>query len=105
MLILKTGVTGYCETGCVRPQIWDAMAIAEKVFKDFGYDCIVTSLCDGKHSRNSKHYEGNAMDLRTRHLKDGEAERITELLANRLGVKYDVILEGNHIHAEFDPKS
>jgi len=105
MLIIKKGVKGYCETGCVRPQIWDAISIAEKVFSGFGYDCTITSLCDGKHSRNSKHYEGNALDLRTRHLKGDDAQKIKDVLANRLGSKYDVILEGNHIHVEFDPKS
>lgn len=104
MLILKDGVLGYCETGCVRPQIWDAMTIAAKVFSDFGYDCIVTSLCDGKHGRNSKHYEGNGADFRTRHLKDDEKQQVTDTLANTLGDKYDCILESDHLHVEFDPK-
>ena len=104
MLIIKKGVKGYCETGCVRPQIWDAMTIADKVYSDFGYDCVVTSLCDGSHSRNSKHYEGNGLDLRTRHVAEADKHPIRDKLANKLGKKYDVILEGNHIHVEFDPK-
>lgn len=104
MLSFKESVRGYCKTGVVRPQIWDAMVIANKVYNDFGYDCIVTSLCDGKHSKNSKHYEGNGVDLRIRHLLDGEPQQIRDVLANRLGPEYDVILENTHIHIEYDPK-
>lgn len=104
MLSFKNGVKGYCKAGCVRPQVWDAIETAARVYADFGYDCIVTSLCDGKHSKNSKHYEGNAVDLRIRHLLDGEPQQIRDVIANRLGVEYDVILENTHIHVEYDPK-
>ncbi len=104
MLSLKSGVKGYCKTGCVRPQVWDAIETATTVYLEFGYNCVVTSLCDGKHSKNSKHYEGNAVDFRTRHLTDDDVMPIREALVARLGPDYDVILEATHIHVEYDPK-
>jgi hypothetical protein len=104
MIQLKDGVELYCETGTIRPQTWDAIKVADKVYGGFGFNCIVTSVCDGKHSRNSKHYEGNGVDFRTRHVPEELRSEIHEVLANRLGPKYDVILEKTHIHVEFDPK-
>lgn len=67
-------------------------------------DAIVTSARDGKHSERSLHYEGRAIDLRTRDLSSGQQEFLAERLKVELGPNYDVVLEETHIHVELDPK-
>ena len=104
MLMLKDGVLGYCRTGCVRPPVWDALIVTNAILTAIGKDCVITSLCDGRHSRNSKHYEGNAFDLRNRHLTDIETADVAAKLKESLGIEYDVVVEETHIHVEYDPK-
>ena len=53
----------------------------------------------------SKHYEGKALDLRTRDFSRDTAEKITVKLQNNLGRDYDVVNEKEHIHVEYDPKN
>lgn len=66
---------------------------------------VVTSLYDGTHLPNSFHYKGRAADLRTRHLDAASVDRMWKLLAQTLGPGWDVILESDHIHIEFDPRA
>jgi hypothetical protein len=49
----------------------------------------------------SLHYRGFAVDLR---LPTDNKEEIRAELAASLGAEYDVILEIDHIHIEYDPK-
>ena len=89
----------------IRPQINVALAIANDVYADRGYELVVTSVNDGKHSTTSLHYDGAAADLRTRHLGDQTiAIGIVENLREQLGPDFDVILESDHIHLEWQPK-
>ena len=71
-------------------------------------DLVITSGTDSKHGRASKHYIGNAIDLRTHTLPGGSmgeaATRARQWLADALGSEYDVVLESDHIHIEWDPK-
>jgi RHS repeat-associated protein len=68
-----------------------------------GRDAIVTFTTNGAHSRNSFHYGGNAIDLRTRDVV-GEIANITAALREAFGRNFDVLNEGDHIHIEYDPK-
>lgn len=63
---------------------------------------VITSAIDGQHSPKSLHYSGNAVDIRSRNWPDsiGMAQQIREIL----GQDFDVILEVDHLHIEFDPK-
>ena len=100
MLMLKEGV----RTVGIRPEISLAATVAYTVYKDMGYDCVITSLVDGTHSPTSLHYAGSAMDLRTRHLPQGVDAQIKTVLEDALGEDYDIILESTHIHVEFQPR-
>ena len=84
--------------------ILHAMAVAEPIMEKWGA-FTVTSVRDGKHSARSLHYVGLAMDVRIWALKEDadKTQAITELKA-ALGPDYDVVLEADHIHVEFDPK-
>lgn len=67
-------------------------------------DFVITCATDGKHGRGSRHYFGNAIDIRTRTLNADDAHKAHRLLAGALSVEFDVILEPDHIHVEWDPK-
>jgi len=63
---------------------------------------VVTSVRDGTHGYASFHPSGRAFDLR---LPVGvNFQRFTADLKKHLGCKFDVVLESNHIHVEYDPK-
>lgn len=66
--------------------------------------CVVTSGSDGQHQEHSKHYTHEALDLRRFHLEAHEVCPIVEALKDTLGQDFDVVIEGDHFHIEFDPK-
>lgn len=69
-----------------------------------GKNMVITSANDGKHKEGSLHYKNLALDIRTRHLEKDEIQIVLNYLRNKLGGDYDVILESDHIHIEYDPK-
>lgn len=82
--------------------LWIGLTIANEVYKEFGKELVWTSADDGRHGLTSLHYNGDAADLRIYSDIDNEALR-AEIKA-RLNIDYDVLLEGNHIHLEFQPR-
>ena len=99
---LKKGVT----PNGLMPQLLLALMVADQVWADNGQELVVTSLNDSKHSRTSLHYAGCAADLRTRYFDPDQVETIAELLREALGncPDYDVVVESDHIHLEWQPK-
>ena len=79
------------------------------VFESNNVECIITSLADGKHSESSKHYEGNAIDYRTRHIANAAVKtKIITEIKESLTQDFDVVFEdagtdNEHLHVEFDP--
>lgn len=65
-------------------------------------ECTVTSGVDGEHSIGSKHYVGHALDVRTKGVPG--MDTIAAQIRDSLGDEFDVILEGDHLHVEFDPE-
>ncbi len=89
----------------MQPPVVLAIQIAAGVYQEFNQDTlVVTSLCEGHHKRGSAHYSGRAFDLRIWGLDDN-LDRVVKKLANDLGDEFDVILESDHVHVEYDPKS
>ena len=84
------------------PQMAIAYTIACKCYGQ--YDCVITSANDSKHGPNSLHYKGQALDLRTRHLNGQGLQSVYHKLKESLGDQFDVVLEADHIHIEFDVK-
>ena len=78
-----------------------ALQIVEPILKKHGQELVITSMMDGTHMPSSLHYKGLAVDLRIwdLHHKDSCVSKIK----NALGESYDVILEVDHIHLEYDP--
>lgn len=65
---------------------------------------VITSGMEGKHKVGSKHYKGHAFDFRTKHIVWNQAVAVAKLLREKLGPDFDVILERDHLHVEWDPK-
>lgn len=88
----------------ISPQIVLAATICNSVYQENGYECVITSMSDGTHSNRSLHYFGDAVDLRIRNVPKNQWENLTNLLKEALGSEFDVVLESNHIHVEYDPR-
>lgn len=85
-------------------QLLLAIFIADAIYLENGFDCVLTSVNDSTHSKTSLHYSGNAVDLRTREIPVSIIGKIVEQLQDALKWNYDVVLESNHIHIEYQPK-
>jgi len=86
----------------IRPEIIIGVLVADSILPYYGQDAVITSAVDGKHKRASAHASGRAVDLRIWDLQDKEYA-VTQL-SEALGDEFDVILESDHIHMEYDPK-
>jgi len=100
MLSLKPGVR---ITG-MRPEILLAAVSAMEVYKAAGHDLTITACVDGKHSTGSLHYTGAAIDIRTRDLPPADVQKVLAQIKECVGGDFDVLLETDHIHIEFQPK-
>ena len=101
MIRLKNGVN---PTG-IKPELLLVLMVADQVYAEAGYECVITSLVDSTHSDTSRHYQGCAVDFRTRHLANGNmAMEITNEIRKRLERHYMVLFEHNHIHVSYKPR-
>lgn len=85
---------------------WAAI-VADGIYRAAGSEATITSGSDGKHSARSKHYAENnesgmveALDFRTWGV---DADSIAGKMRSKLGENYDVVVESDHIHVEYDP--
>lgn len=91
--------------GDLKPTTRKIIDAAEYAFGKYGITPTITSAVDGTHMANSKHYTGDALDWR---IWESDARGLTASIAAEmryyLGSDYDVVLEKDHIHVEYDPK-
>ena len=109
MISIKPGVKLQCPklsaSGRTISSVWGvALPVIASVYESGGYECVITSAFDGVHKQDSLHYIGRALDFRTRHLTDPLAFNIATAIRRALGPDFDVVLEEDHIHIEYDPK-
>jgi hypothetical protein len=102
LIQLKQGV----DLRGIQPEILLAAMIAEPVFASRSKDLVITAALDGKHMVGSLHYTGRAIDVRTAAagITGEQAHGIARDLQVALGAQFDVVVEDDHIHIEFDPK-
>ena len=97
MLKIKSGVKP-------RSLIIAAAAINTAIDIDAPFDVVITSGNDSKHMKGSKHYDDAALDIRRFNIPAKWLDRFLTKLRGRLGGDYQVILEKDHIHVEYDPE-
>lgn len=85
-------------------QIVLALITASAIYQANGQELVITSITDAVHKKESLHYDGKAADLRTNVFSAATAKLVTAQLASALGDNFDVVLESDHIHIEYDPE-
>lgn len=101
MLRLKEGVS----LRKLSPQATLLAVVMDQIYQANGIrDCVITSGDDGKHRPDSKHYKGDALDFRTRDLTSAKQVKVVAEARAALGRHFDIVLESDHVHAEFDVK-
>jgi len=96
-MLIKAGV----DISRLRPEIRKRLSgIAAIMLSCDNEELVVTSTYEGTHSAGSLHYANLAIDIRR---STSMAYSLKEI-KRHLGDDYDVILEGDHIHIEYDPK-
>jgi hypothetical protein len=88
----------------LRTEIVLAAVIIDQVFRENATEAVITSGIDGRHSRGSLHYQGSAMDFRTRDLLPANQKTVRDEIKLRLGEDFDVVLEKDYLHVEWQPK-
>jgi len=96
-MLLKPGV----DISRLNRQIRRTLNSLDRIFKNYGEHLVITSTYEGSHSPSSLHYANNAIDLR---LPTTAKLDIYQDIKDNIGDDYDVILEIDHIHIEYDPK-
>ena len=94
----------------LQAQALSGAEIAKPILEAAGVDFVVTSTGPGDRANvdsveGTKHDIGQAFDIRIRDLKPEQVQAIVDQLKEALGDDYDVVLESDHIHVEFDRKS
>ena len=104
MISLKDGV----DVKGVSTEILLGTTILAGVFWKHGIPTVITSCRDGRHMETSKHYIGDAIDIRLPSRFNTDQGIDLRLLAEgraALGDQFDLVLESDHLHLEFDPKA
>lgn len=85
------------------PQIVLALTICHTLWWRAGIKIFyVTSVNDGKHGHGSLHPHGKAIDLRRWNVP--QPHLMLQAIRASLPKDFDVILEYDHFHIEYDPK-
>jgi hypothetical protein len=91
------------QTG-LKTEIAMTIPVIVDVANKFHKDVVLTSGTDRKHGRASLHYVGLGLDITWAMFNREDAQHFARQLAMQLGHKYDVVLEDDHIHLEYQPK-
>ena len=98
---LKTGV----KLVGIKPELVLGLYIADSVYRKYQTELVITSVVDGVHKRKSLHYSGYAADLRIWGFSADLLREVAIEIQKALGEDYDVVVESNHIHLEYEPKN
>lgn len=85
----------------LRPEILIALIVAEGVYRDAGFDLVLTAGIDGNHAAGSSHYQGEAIDLRTSTIPEDKRAGILAEIIKRLTPDYFAQVEVDHFHIQW----
>jgi hypothetical protein len=97
-MYLKNGVSLSKLQGCMCVAVICANDFCNQINVPF----FITSGNDGVHMDHSLHYDGLAIDIRTNTMTDYQKNLCISYLRERLDGCFDIILESDHIHIEYD---
>ena len=103
MISIKPGV----DVRGIGQEILLGAVILSGVFWRHGIPLLITSCRDSKHKDGSLHYIGDAVDIRLPSRFNNTDNIDLKLLGegrDALSEQYDLVLEADHLHLEFDPK-
>lgn len=98
-MILKRGVV----LAICAPMARMLVLLETTVHEITGEVVVITSAADGVHMMGSRHYTGEAIDIRSSNIDAVMKTRLVQSLRAVLGDHFDVVDEVDHIHIEFDP--
>ena len=98
-LSFKKGV----EIRGVQPEMAAVWPVIASVYGEFGRHCVITSVVDGEH-KSIVHPIGFATDFRISNVPTGWHEKLADRIREVLTDEFDVVLEVDHLHIEFDPR-
>lgn len=92
----------------LKPEMMILVGIILTVERLYNIEFRITAISDYKHSKNSNHYKGYAIDLG---VKEFPRETITALynaIKERINCEYNILHEGvgfnnEHFHVEYNP--
>jgi len=96
-MLLKAGV----DISRLNREIRRSLPRVEAVYAQYIETFVIASTFEGNHGSGSLHYSNDAYDVR---LPTDDRNEIYLAIKETLGNSYDVVLEGDHIHVEYDPK-
>lgn len=91
----------------VKTETLAGIMVASFVYFRHGHACTVVKLVTenpGVQRLRTAHDQGLAADLRSSMIPKDKLSRMVLSLKDALGSDYDVVLEKDHIHMEFQPK-
>ena len=104
MIQLKAGV----DLCGISPEVIVGLLVLDGVFTRYGAPVVITSCRDGQHMEKSKHYSGDAIDVRLVSKFNTTENVDVKVLADTrvaLGDQFDLVLEHDHYHLELDVKA
>jgi len=96
-MLIKLGCGGV-DLSCLHESMRLVLKAVDSVFPN---EPVITSTWEGTHSTGSFHYWLRALDFRKPPMN---LEDCVNQLKSELGKDFDVVLESDHIHIEYDPK-
>ena len=88
--------------GDLQPIVAKARGKVAQIYGAHNEDLYITSQREGLHGDITLHYDGWAFDVRKP--KHTSVVIIVDLIKQTLGPDFDVVIEKDHIHIEYDPK-
>lgn len=92
----------------LEPVMFSALKTIElccKIANGDSYEITITSARDGSHMKNSRHYVGLAIDIRSRDMSNiTESAKWIDKFLNINSKCFDIVIENDHIHIEYDKK-
>lgn len=81
--------------------------LCRNIYEIAGVVPVITSMWDQRHGKNSLHYIGCAVDVRSHYLNEAEKEEVLIQTRSDLDDEYDLILHpkgepSEHFHLEWD---